>query len=266
MAAELFRRGLRDHDRALLGWCAGAAAYVLFLCAIFPSIGSSPDIEEVIQNLPEAVRGFFGLAAVDLTSGSGFVDTELFSIVLPLIAIALGIGSGARILAGEEESGRLELLLAYPLRRRRATLAKGAAVGVELVLLALVMLVALAASGVVFGLDLPFGRLVGGVAGVGLLGLLHGWLALALGAAVPNRGLAIGVASAFAGVGYLIGGLFSLASWLEPFRFLSSFWWIGQSPLSSGVTWWHLAVVASTALALLFAASLLFERRDVETP
>ena len=94
MAAELFRRGLRDHGRALLGWCAGAAAYVLFLCAIFPSIGSSPDIEDVIQNLPEAVRGFFGLGAVDLTSGSGFVDTELFSIVLPLIAIALGIGSG----------------------------------------------------------------------------------------------------------------------------------------------------------------------------
>ena len=266
MAAELFRRGLRDHGRALLGWCAGAAAYVLFLCAIYPSIGGSADIEEVIQNLPDAVKGFFGLGAVDLTSGSGFVDTELFSIVLPLLAIALGIGSGARILAGEEESGRLELLLAYPLRRRSATLAKGAAVGVELLLLSLVMLVALGVAGLVFGLDLPFGHLVGGVVGVGLLGLLHGWLALALGAAVPNRGLAIGVAAAFAGVGYLIGGLFSLASWLEPFRFLSSFWWVGQSPLSSGVTWWHLAVVAGTALALLLAASLLFERRDVETP
>jgi beta-exotoxin I transport system permease protein len=266
MAAEFLRQGLRDHGRALLGWCAGAAAYVVFLCAIFPSIGSSPDIEEVVQNLPEAVKSFFGLGAVNLTSGSGFVDTELFSIVLPLLAIALGIGSGARILAGEEESGRLELLLAYPLRRRSATLAKGAAVGVELLVLALVMLVALAAAGLVFGLDLPFGRLVGGVVGVGLLGLLHGWLALAVGAALPNRGLAIGMSAAFAGVGYLVAGLFSLAAWLEPFRFLSSFWWVGQTPLSSGVTWGHLAVVASASLALLCTASLLFERRDVETP
>jgi hypothetical protein len=93
MAAELFRRGLRDHGRALLGWCAGAAAYLLFLSAIYPSIGGSADIEEVIQNLPDAVKGFFGLGAVDLTSDSGF-RTELFSIVLPLLAIALGIGSG----------------------------------------------------------------------------------------------------------------------------------------------------------------------------
>ena len=140
---------------------------MLFLCAIFPSIGTSPDIEEVIQSLPDTVKGFFGLGAVDLTSGSGFVDTELFSIVLPLITIALGIGSGARILAGEEESGRLELLLAYPLRRRSAALAKGAAVGVELLVLAVVLLVALAAAGLVFGLDLPFRPLIGGVVGVG---------------------------------------------------------------------------------------------------
>ena len=89
MAAELFRRGLRDHGRALLGWCAGAAAYVLFLCAIYPSIGGSADIEEVIQNLPDAVKGFFGLGAVDLTSGSGFVDTELFSIVLRCFPVLL---------------------------------------------------------------------------------------------------------------------------------------------------------------------------------
>ena len=71
-------------------------------------------------------------------------------------------------------------------------------------LLITTLLVALALAGLVFGLDLPFGRLVGGVLGVGLLGLLHGWLALAVGAAVPNRGLAIGVAAALAGVGYLI--------------------------------------------------------------
>jgi hypothetical protein len=83
----------------------GSGGYVLFLCAIYPSIGASPDIEDVIRNLPDAVKGFFGLGTVDLTSGSGFVDTELFSIVLPLIAIALGVGSRARIAARRSPAG-----------------------------------------------------------------------------------------------------------------------------------------------------------------
>jgi ABC-2 type transport system permease protein len=186
--------------------------------------------------------------------------------MLPLLAIVLGIGSGARTLAGEEDAGRLELVFAYPVRRRSAVLAKGAAVGVELTIFCVAAYVALALASVVFGLDLPFGRLAAGVIGVGLLGLLHGWLALAVGAARPSRALAIGIPAAAAAGAYLIGGLHELASWLDPLRFLSSFWWVGQGPLSNGATWWHLAVVAAAGLVALAAAGRLIDRRDLETP
>ena len=43
MATELFRRGLSDHRRSLLGWCVGIALYVVLLAAIFPSIQESPE-------------------------------------------------------------------------------------------------------------------------------------------------------------------------------------------------------------------------------
>ena len=52
--------------------------------------------------------------------------------MLPLLALVLAIGSGARTLAGEEEAGRLELLFAYPVRWRDGVLAKGFAVAIEL--------------------------------------------------------------------------------------------------------------------------------------
>jgi hypothetical protein len=145
-------------------------------------------------------------------------------------------------------------------------LVKGAAVGVELAIFCVAAYVALALASVVFGLDLPFGRLAAGVIGVGLLGLLHGWLALAVGAARPSRALAIGIPAAAAAGAYLIGGLHELAAWLDPLRFLSSFWWVGQGPLSNGVTWWHLAVVAAAGLVALAAAGRLIDRRDLETP
>ena len=186
--------------------------------------------------------------------------------MVPLLAIALAIGSGARALAGEEDAGRLELVFAYPVLRRNAVLAKGAAVGLEVAAFCVAVYAALALASPVFGLDLPFGRLAGGVLGIGLLALLHGWLALAVGAAWPSRALAIGIPAALAAAAYLVGGLHQLASWLDPLRFASSFWWIGQAPLSNGVPWSHLPVVGGAAVVALVAAGWLIERRDLETP
>jgi ABC-2 type transport system permease protein len=266
MAAELLERGLRDHRRALAGWCIGAAAYVVVLAAIFPSIEGSPEFSDLLESYPEAVKSLFGLSGgVDITTGPGFVDAEFFSLMLPLLAIVLAIGSGARTLAGEEDAGRLELVLSYPVRRRDAVLAKAAAVGLEVLLFCGATYAALALASPAFGLDLGLGRLAGGVLGVGMLAVLHGWLAIAVGAAWPSRALAIGVPAAAAAGAYLVGGLHELASWLDPLRFASSFWWTGQAPLSNGVTWWHVGVVGLAAAAALVAGAALIERRDLET-
>jgi ABC-2 type transport system permease protein len=256
-----------DHRRALVGWCVGVAAYAVVIAAIFPSIEGSAEFSDLLDTYPEAVKSLFGLSGgVDISQGAGFVDAELFSFMLPLLAIVLAIGSGARTLAGEEDAGRLELVFSYPVRRHDAVLAKGAAVGLDVTLFSVAAYAALTLGSAVFGLDLSFARLAGGVVGIGLLALVHGWLALAVGAARPSRGLAIGIPAALAAGAYLVGGLHDLASWLDPLRFASSFWWVGQAPLSNGVVWWRFLVVGAAAAVALAAAGRLIERRDLETP
>jgi ABC-2 type transport system permease protein len=126
--------------------------------------------------------------------------------------------------------------------------------------------VALVVLDPVFGLGLTVGNLAAGAGAVGLLALFFGWLALAVAALAPSRALAIGVPAAIAAASYLIGGLHELASWLDPFRFVSPFWWLGQSPLRSGVDVWGVLVVAVAALVCQAAAALLLERRDLQTP
>ena len=254
-----------DHARALAGWCVGVAAYVALVTAIFPSVEGSAELDELVASYPDALKSLFGISE-GFGTGAGYVDAELFSLMLPLLALVLAIGSGARAIAGEEDAGRLELVLAYPLRRRAAVAARGTAVAVEVAVFCSAAFAALALLDPVFGLDLPLGRLLAGMLGVALLDVLHGWLALAVGAAVPSRALAVGIPAALAAAAYLVGGLHELASWLDPFRFASSFWWVGQSPLREGVDVWHLLVVALAALAVLAAAAALLERRDLQTP
>jgi ABC-2 type transport system permease protein len=186
--------------------------------------------------------------------------------MLPLFVLMLAIGSGARTFAGEEDAGRLELLLSYPVRWRDAVLAKGLAVASEVLLVAVAAGLGLLVFDPIVGLDLSTGRILTATASLAALGLLHGWLALAVGAATSSRALAIGVPAALAASGYLVNGLHSIASWLDPFRFLSPFWLVGSSPLQGGAREWGILVLAIVAIPVLVAGSLLVERRDLKTP
>lgn len=266
-AAELFRRGLRDHRRALAAWCLGVAGYVALVAAIFPSIHGSPEFERLAENYPEVLKSFFGIGeGGGLATGAGFVDIELFSLMLPLLVLVLAVGSGARSFAGEEDAGRLELVMAYPVRRRDTVLAKGLAVAVEVLAVSLAAGLALVVFDPIVGLHLPLGHLAAALGALAGLGILFGWLALAVGAALGSRALAIGVPAALGAGGYLVNGLHGLAGWLDPFRVLSPFWLVGSSPLQTGIRGWGFLVLLVVAALVLGGGSLLVERRDLRTP
>ena len=67
-------------------------------------------------------------------------------------------------------------------------------------------------------------------------------------------------------MGYLVGGLHELAGWLDPFRFVSPFWLVGQSPLQGGADAVGVVVVLVAALVVLAVGAVLVERRDLEVP
>ena len=249
-----------------IGWCLGIVGYTLLTSSIFPSFKGSPDLTQLVERYPDALKALFGISGGGITTGAGYTDAELFSLMLPLIVLVLAIGSGARAFAGEEDAGRLELLLSYPLRRRDAVVAKGVAVAVEVVLVC--------SPG---SAHWPCGAWSSAStsrwdgsrrrwAHSPRSASSYGWLALALGAAIPSKVLALGVPAAFAAAAYLVGGLYTLAGWLEPFRVLSPFWLVGQSPLQNGVDGWGILVVLAAAVVALGAGALLVERRDLQTP
>jgi ABC-2 type transport system permease protein len=264
VTAEILRRALADRRRSLLAWCAGVVVYIAVIAAVFPSIRGSHQFDQLIKSYPDVLKAMFGIAgSFSITSGAGFVDTELFSFMIPLFVLVVAISAGAGLLAGEEERGLLDLVLSYPVERSRLVLAKAAALAIEVVALLLAMTAALAVCDPLVGFDLVSQRLLGGMVAVGLVGIFHGFMALAVGAATRHRASAIGVPAALAAIGYLVGSLYTLAAWLDPFRYLSSFYYGGSAPLQRGVDWVHLLVLALAAVLLLAAAVAVFERRDV---
>lgn len=261
---ELLRRAIGDRSRPLGAWLLGFAAYIALIVAVFPSIHGSQQFDDLLKQYPDVLKSFLGIGdTLSITSGPGFLDTELFSLMLPLLALVLAIGVGAATIAGEEEQGLLELVVSAPVTRRAVIGWKAVGLLVEIAAVAVTIIVTLLIGDALADLDLDAGRLVGATLGICLLALLHGWLAMLVGAATRHRSLAIAVPAGLAAIAYLIAGLHSLADWLDPFRYVSTFYYAGQSTLSSGVDWGHLTVLAAASVIVLAAAIAVFERRDL---
>ena len=115
MISSIFAKGIRDQRRSLLAWVVGIAAYVALLCAVYPAVQKSAgSLNQYLQNLPSAFRNAFLGGSVDFSSPAGFIDTELFSFMGPILILVFAVGFGARAVAGEEEAGTLDMVLAYP--------------------------------------------------------------------------------------------------------------------------------------------------------
>ena len=258
----IMREALRDRRRSTLAWSAGLAGLTGLIFLYWPSIKGDRALDQFLRNLPEAVRALTGRSS--FASPAGYLNAELFSLMVPLLLLVVAVGTGARAVAGEESAGTLELLLAAPVSRRRVVLEKAAAGLVVLVVLGAVLLATLLLGARVAGMHIGAGRLVAVTVSAVALTLPFGALALTLGCATGARGTAIGATVAVATAAYLLNTLGPLSSALRPYRSLSPFEWYGsETVLASGLRWGRLGLLAGTAAVLCALAVVLFDRRDV---
>ena len=260
MLRSVLTKTLRDARRGFVWWSLGLAALVLISIAFWPSVRDNEGFRRFERDAPEALKAFTG-GHLDFTTPVGYLDARLFALVVPLLFLVYAIGWGARAIAGEEEAGTLDLLLAHPLSRARLLLEKLGALTIQLGVLGVALVVVVIVSARAISMDVSSSRIAQAVIGVCLLALAHGTLALGVGAATGRRTTAIGVAAAVAVAGYFLNGLGQVVDALEPWRVLSPFDWAGE-PLRDGLDAGAVALAAAIVAAAC-AALPLFNRRDI---
>jgi ABC-2 type transport system permease protein len=266
MLRSVFGAAVWSRRRSLAWWVGGSFVYLLFLGSAFPTLQSNAaDFEKMLDNYPEALRAMFNIVeGVSLSSGPGFLHMELYSLVLPLLLIIFAVGFGARAVAGEEEDGTLDLILAGPISRLRLLTHQFAAMTVLTFLIGLVNCLSILLAGAAFGMGLSPAKLAAATFGVVLIALVFGSLALAVGAISGKRGVAVAVASAAALAAYLIFSLADLVTWLGTLQKASPWYYYAAStPLLKGIEWAHAGVLAAIAVALPVAGGVVLDRRDL---
>jgi ABC-2 type transport system permease protein len=265
MVRTVLTKSLRDQRRALLWWSLGFVLSVFMYTAFWPSVHANANqFNQYIEKFPETIRNMIGGA--NFGTPAGYVQTELFSLLGPILLLVYSIGAGARSIAGEEEAGTFDLLLSTPVSRRRVLLDKFGSMVTATLLLATLTWLSLVTMGPLYDLHLPLQGLFAATLNLFLLALAFGAVALLVGTATGSRASAVGISSGLAVLTFILNTLAPSVDALRPFSFLSPFhYYSGHEPLTNGLDGIDVLVLAGISAVALMVALGAFERRDLAT-
>jgi ABC-2 type transport system permease protein len=259
---SVYAKTIYDRRHGLLWWSVGIGLLTVAVLSVWPSVRD--EYQKLVENYPEGLLALFGIEKSGLGSATGYLQAELFGLMVPLTLIAYMIAAGSAATAGERDRGTLEFLLSQPVSRTRVLVEKSLGLGTALATITIAFAVVLVAFARVFALHVAAPKLLAATVSVFLLALLFGAVALLAGSVTGHRGLAAGIASAAAIAAFLVNSLGALVEGLKRFRPLSPFWWYGgHDPLQRGLEPLHVVLLIAGIIVLTGAAVVVFRRRDL---
>jgi ABC-2 type transport system permease protein len=257
---NLLRYEILSRRTSVLGWGIGLGLLSSMYIVVYPQF---IDVMSSIGNI-----GIYRLLGVDLASFAGYIASVVFQF-FPIILGVYMIMAGTGTIAGEDDNGTLELVVAMPLPRWQIVTMKALA-------LALISLIALIIIGAInaLSLGLVLQTVEADVTPAQLfVAYLSAWplmlavmaMSLFLGAFLPNRKIALAVMVGFYLISYLLQSLSALIPDLEGLKTLSIFSYVNTSAtiFTEGPQITDIAVLLVLALIFFLLAVWTFQSRNV---
>jgi len=259
---ETARYETRRHLRGTVALTVGVSLYVAFIVWYFSLVDPSA-YEQIAESVPPAMREAFGIDTIGTIEG--WLGGQIYTFVW---VVGLGIYfayAAAGKIASHIETDRMDLLLSFPVSRRRLLLETFASMLLPLVLLNVVVV------GVTYGLVLAIGETIDPIHLVmaHLLSIPYLLVCAAIGtllsvlvnrAAVAERA-AIGLLFAL----WLLESAVGAAPQFAWIQYLSPTHYYSPTPVLIAGTYDALdaGVLLAAFVALLAVSQFLFRRRDI---
>lgn len=262
MLRSVFTKWLWDTRRSLLGWAVAIAAVGTMYAAFWPSI-RNPEMMKALEAYPKSMLE--ALNFDDVGTAAGYLSSAVYGLLVSVLMAVFAIAAGTRAVAGDEEAGTLDLILAHPVGRTRLALQRVAALTVGIGLVGAALWLAMLALRGPAQLDgVSPGALAATTLQLVLFAVTFGALAFAIGAATGRKALTLGVSGGVAVFAFLANGLIPQVDGLEWVRNLSFWhWYLGGEPLVNGLQVGDCALLAATTVGLVASGTWAFNRRDV---
>ena len=251
---------------SLMWWSLGVLGTDALLGVAYPTVRDNSELDKTFAGLPPGVQAALGLQAGLITSPAGYLNSQYFANILPILLLVFAIGLAAWSIGGDEGAGTLELLLANPISRLRLALERSGALILEIAALTAVAGLGLAALAPATGLTkgLTADRILEATVASGFFALTFAALAFAVGAATGSRSGAISTAAALAVALFMIEGLAEQVKVLRPIREASPWhWFLGSDPIRHGLLWQSWVLPTAVSVAAIVIGTVAFTRRSL---
>lgn len=245
-------------------WSLGIAALIILTLAFYPAFRNQAQLNSQLSQIPQAAKSLISDTG-DFLSPEGYLSSQIFYLMLPMILSILSIGMGSSLIAKEESEGTIELLLSRPISRTKLLLGKAIAGAVILIIVGSVAVFFTVVLSRLVNLDVASSRIaIAGALSI-LISLLFGAIAFALSALGDFGRLAsIGVSVMIALAGYIIASLASVVDWLRwPAKVLPYNYYHPARILSGYYPWWDFIGFLIVIACLMVLSWLFFRRRDI---
>jgi len=254
-----------DRRRSVWAWALGLASLMLLTFAAWPAFSrNSEAIAAMVDAMPKEMFALFGMTDPDsLSTAAGFISSRTYQSVGPIVMLIFAVSAVSSLVAKEESKGTLDMVLSNPLARRNVLLAKAAAIALLSLFIGFLLTIFGLVGNAIWGTDLDIVNIVAANAGLVLLALCFGGIALGVWSLLGS-GPAVGITAAIGAVTWFLNGLGSVVDGLSPFRILSPFYWyLGDTaPLAKGFAPQYLLLLAVAVIGTAVAAWR-FESRDL---
>lgn len=263
---NLLRHLAGRHGRFVLGLGVLLGAFQFLICAAVSSVNLGSVFEALTRSLPPFLQGLVSSQLTGGFSASGLVAFGWNHPVVQALGTAPAIVLASGAIAGEIETGAIELLLSQPLSRASYFIVQVVFAVAALAVVSAMGLLGTVSGQITFHME-PFGRgpllalgadfamLMIAAFGITLLASAFG----REGGAAARIGFGIVLLSYFA---QAIGKLWTKAAWILPWTLHDAF--VPQKILvEHGSVGRPLAVLASVAIVTLVVAWARFRTRDL---
>ena len=124
MLKNILMKSLWDQRRSMAWWCFGLGLMIVITMLFYPTMKEMTELNEMFATDENPLMKLFAGNTTDFTSPEGFINSQLLIFIVPLLYIVFAIGVGSGSIAGEEERGTLDFLLAHPLTRESVVVQK----------------------------------------------------------------------------------------------------------------------------------------------
>jgi len=256
-----FSHTLRRLRGQIIGWGIGLALYGLLMGLLFDSIQTIFGLEEMLASYPPALMAFFG-DVTTMNTPAGYFGVY-YSSYMPLIIGIFICSAAAGLLAGDEERGTLDLVLAHPVGRTAMFWGRWAGLIVATGAILLLAWLGWAVTLPFTNFDISAVNLLLGYVPMWALLALFGALALLFSMLLPSARLAAMSAGALLVGNWLLSGLAALNENVRAVLDLTPWALFQGGEAIIDLAWGPALALIAIAVALAAAAWWLFLRRDI---